>query len=119
MILSIVIALIPHLLIINKDSQTVGTDAVRIAPVIRYLSMHSRNAQEFLWRAFVVELNGDRPLSLVFLVAIEKTVPAASDISHVIDYAPLILCPSLVLVVFFLTREITSNDIASLLATFF
>jgi hypothetical protein len=118
MILSIVIALIPHLLIINKDGQIVGTDAVRIAPVIRDLSMHSRNAQEFLWRAFVVELNGDRPLSLLFLVAIEKTVPAASDISHVIDYAPLILCPSLVLVVYFLTREITSNDIASLLAAF-
>ena len=44
-------------------------------------------------------------------------VPIA-DQSEVVDHLPIVLGPALVLVVYFLTREMTSNDLISVLAAF-
>jgi hypothetical protein len=38
--------------------------------------------------------------------------------SYIIDHVPLILGPALVLVVYFLTRELTSNEVSALFASF-
>src|SRR5206468_12297769 len=46
------------------------------------------------------------------------TKSVSASISYTIDHLPIILGPGLVLAVFFLTREITSNDTTSLLASF-
>jgi hypothetical protein len=72
---------------------------------------------QFIQQAFFIQLGGDRPFAFIFLFMIVKIVSA--DISYTIDYiVPIILAPSLVLVVYYLTREMTSNDRTSLLAAF-
>ena len=37
---------------------------------------------------------------------------------YIIEYVPLVLGPALILAIYFLTRELTSNDITSLMASF-
>jgi hypothetical protein len=69
-------------------------------------------------QAFVIQgQNGDRPIALIFLFALVKVVNSA-DPSYIYEHTPIILGPALVLVVYFLTRELTSNDVASLFASF-
>ena len=116
MSLSIVLALIPHMPIINPDYQQVGVDTVYYVAWITPL-MRSDNIHEILWQAFVVQNEGDRPLSLLLLyTAMELAKVNPFLIS---EYSPVILGPALVLAVYFLTRELTSyNDKISLLATF-
>ena len=114
MSLSIVLALIPHMPIINPDNQQVGVDTVYYVAWITPL-MRSDNIQEILWQAFVVQNEGDRPLSLLLLyTAMELAKVNPFLIS---EYSPVILGPALVLAVYFLTRELTSyNDKISLLS---
>jgi hypothetical protein len=118
MALSATIALIPHLPAVNKDNRPVGADIGNYIIAIRHLSSYSNNPQELIRHAFVKELPfyGDRPVSLLLFYAAVKVVPA--DARYVIDYSPLILGPALVLAIFFLTREMTSNDTISILAAF-
>jgi hypothetical protein len=114
MVLSIIIVLIPHLPAINKDDQIVWT---RIARSIRDLSIHSKNAGDLNWHAFVMEQKGDMPITLLFLLAIVKIV--SNDVfSHTLDYVLLILSPALVVIIYVLTREIMLNDVTSLFAAF-
>jgi len=114
-LLSITIALIPHQSPINHDNQQVGSDSGDYVNVIDKL-IESQNSQEFIKNAFVIPFSSDRPLFSLFLFAIVKIVPA--NISYSVDHVPVILAPVLVLVVFFLTRELTSSDSTSLLASF-
>jgi hypothetical protein len=72
--------------------------------------------QEFFQQAFIELQGGDRPLTLIFLFIINEIVNA--NPSYVIEYLPVLLGPALILVTYFLTRELTSNEIASLLAAF-
>ena len=69
-----------------------------------------------LFRSFVMKISGDRPLATMFFYTVAKIVPG--DIFSIIDHMPIILAPILVLSIFFLTRELTSNDTTSLLASF-
>jgi hypothetical protein len=79
--------------------------------------IQSNNIQEFIQEAFVIQQHGDRPLAFIFLFIIVKILNV--DPSYIIDYVPVILGPALVLVVYFLTRELSSNnDTTSLLASF-
>jgi len=78
--------------------------------------MQSNNLHEFIQKAFTITYSADRIVSSLFLYTIAKIVPA--DISYTVDHVPIILGPALVLAVFFLTRELTSNDTTSLLASF-
>jgi hypothetical protein len=116
-LLSISLAIIPHNPTINKNNQEIGVDTHYyvdwIGPLIR-----SNNTQEFFHQAFVVQGHqGDRPIALIFLFAIVKLIDS-HNASYIIDHVPLIFGPALVLVVYFLTRELTSNDVSSLFASF-
>jgi hypothetical protein len=125
MLLSIIIILIPYQPPINKDNQQIGVDADRYAEWINQLG-HSNDVHEFVRQAFVMQSAGDRPLALIFLFIIVKIVNAnifytfdfyAIDF-YAIELVSLVLGPALVLVIYLLTRELTSNDITSLMASF-
>jgi hypothetical protein len=125
MLLSILITLIPYQPPINKDNQQIGVDDSRYADWINALRQ-SNDVYEFIRQAFVIHSTGDRPLALIFLFTIVKIVNAnlfyaigfyTADF-YAIELASLVLGPALVLVIYFLTRELTSNDITSLMASF-
>lgn len=113
MLLSVAVALIPHQPTINRDNQQIGVDTdyyVRWVDIM----LHSHGYLEFLHQAFVIQNLGDRPITLIFLFTIAKIVNV--NLFYITEYLPVILGPALVLAVFFLTRELTSNDTASLFA---
>src|SRR2546422_2142386 len=115
MLISLTIALIPHQAAINHDNQQVGSDSIDYVLVINTLAQ-SNNPQEFTQKVLVISISGDRPFASLFFYTIGRIWP--DNISYTIDHIPIILGPALVLAVFFLTRELTSNDTTSLLASF-
>ena len=115
MLLSIILVLIPHQPIINNDNQQIGVDTHYYVDWVGALT-HSSSPQDLLYQAFVAQNGGDRPITLIFLFALNKIVP--SNLVDTIEYVPLILAPALVFVVYLLTRELTSNEVTSLFASF-
>src|SRR2546426_4678320 len=115
MLISLTIALIPHQAAVNHDNQQVGSDSIDYVVMINTLAQ-SNNSQEFIQKAFAINYSADRIVSSLFLYTISKITPA--DTSYTVDHIPIILGPALVLAVFFLTHELTSNDTTSLLASF-
>jgi hypothetical protein len=116
-LLSIILVLIPHYPTINKDNQHIGVDTYRYVNWTGPL-MRSNNTQEFIHQAFVVQGNhGDRPIALIFLFTLIKLVNSP-DTFYILEHVPLILGPALVLVVYFLARELTSNEVTSLFSSF-
>jgi hypothetical protein len=117
-LLSIITVIIPHQLGIDRNDQDVGVDTHFYVDWVGVL-IRSSNPQEFIQQAFVVQAEGDRPITLIFLFSIIKVIPFAGGLSSFIEYIPVILAPALVLVMYFLTRElIPNNDVVSLLASF-
>jgi hypothetical protein len=115
-LLTIVLVMIPHQSTVNKNNKLVGVDSLAYLNWEKILAS-SHDAQEFIKKAFVTLSGGDRPIALIFLFAAIK-LAAASGPSHVIDHIPVILGPALVLVIYFLARELTRDDTASLFASF-
>ena len=115
MLLSVFLALIPHQPSINRDNQQIGVDTDYYVVWTNGL-LHSHDYLEFLQQAFVIQNLGDRPLTLIFLFILAKIVNVS--LFYLTEYLPVILGPALVLAVYFLTRELTSNEIASLFASF-
>ncbi len=115
MLISIALTLVPHYPTINHDNQLVSADSGDYVVMLRHMT-DSKDYSEFFHQAFVVTQNGDRPLFLVFWYGIAKIVPATP--SFISDHLSMILSPALVLSVFLLTRELTSNSKISLLASF-
>jgi hypothetical protein len=115
MLLSATIVIIPHQQTINKDNQQVGVDTGSYVKWIDKL-IQSNDLQEFVRQAFVIQSAGDRPIALIFLFTIAKFVNA--NLFYIVEYVPMILGPALILVIYLLTRELTSNDVTSLLASF-
>jgi hypothetical protein len=115
MFLSVMLVLVPHQPIIDNNNPQVGSDTIAYVKVLNKL-FQVNNAEEFIKEVFVIKTSGDRPLATIFFYTVAKIIPG--DIFSIIDHIPLILAPILVLSIFFLTRELTSNDIASLLASF-
>jgi hypothetical protein len=115
MILSIAIALVPHHPAVNKDNQQIGVDTDYYIQWVNHL-IHSHDYKEFLQQAFITQSVGDRPLTLIFLFTIAKVTNA--NLFFIIEHLPVILGPALVLVIYFLTRQLTSNDTASLFSSF-
>jgi hypothetical protein len=115
-LLCIVLVLIPHQTTINRDGQRVGTDTHYY---VNWTSTIS-NAESFndaVGEAFTIN-GGDRPLTLLFLSNLVKIVDT-NTVALAIEYTPIILGPLLVLVTYFLTRELTSgNELTSLVAAF-
>jgi hypothetical protein len=118
MFLSVIMALVPHQPVFNKDDRSIGADTGDYVKLLKDISMKSNNSiQEFIRQIFVVQLGGDRPITILFLFTLAKIVPA--DLLHVIDYLPIALGPALVLVVYFLTRAmIPNNNSIPILASF-
>lgn len=115
MLLSVAIAIIPHLPTVNPDNKQVGVDTGYYVNWVEALN-NSTSAQDFLYQAFVQQRGGDRPVSLIFIYALQHA--SGADLFLVVEYLPLILGPALVLAVYFLTRELVSNDAVSILAAF-
>jgi len=114
MFLSIFVALIPHQSFTNSENELVGSDTVNY---VKWLgNIQANGNDDFVYRAFVVQNFGDRPLSLILFSPVLTIFPENSY--QIIDHLPVILSPLLVLSVFFLTREITTNDTIALLAAF-
>ncbi len=116
MVLSLVIALIPHQPQINPNGHQIGVDTDYYVNWINALS-HATDYRDFFHQAFVVQSFGDKPLVLIFLLTITKFLNV-TDSFFVLEHVPMILGPLLVLVAFYLTREMTSNDKQALLASF-
>jgi len=116
MVLSIVIAYIPHEPAINKNNQQVGEDTARYVNMVNNL-MQSADPKMFTQKLFHSIETGDRPLTLIFLSVVTKIFPL--DLLQAIEFMPMILGPALVLVVYYLMRElIPNNDTAALLGSF-
>jgi hypothetical protein len=116
MLLSLVIALIPHQPQINPNGQQIGVDTDYYVNWINALS-HATDYRDFFHQAFVVQSFGDKPLVLIFLFTISKFLNVA-DPFFILEHVTMILGPLLVLVTFYLIREMTSNDKQALLASF-
>lgn len=114
-LLSIALVIIPHIPTINPDSQQVGVDTRYYVTWITNLD-ESKNAQEFIHQAFIEQNKGDRPLSLIFLYMLHRSLSVT--LFDIIEYVPIILSPALAITTYFFVRELTSNDIASILASF-
>jgi hypothetical protein len=116
MLLCIILVLIPHQPTINRDGQRVGTDTHYY---VNWTSTIS-NADSFndaVGEAFTIN-GGDRPVTLLLLSSLIKILDSDS-VPLIIEYTPIILGPLLVLVTYFLTRELTSgNELTSLVAAF-
>ncbi len=114
MLLSVMLAIVPHLPVVNNNHQLVGSDTSAYIDWQNKLAQ-SKNVEDLFHRAFVTY--ADRPLALILIFGLVKTLEL--DASVVIDNLPIILSPALVLVVYFLTRELSSNDRIPLLAALF
>lgn len=114
--LSVILAVIPHEKAINVDKKDVGVDTHYYVKWIGTL-LKSASIEEVLNQSFVVIQHGDRPFSLLFFLMIADILPS-SNYSYIFDNIPIILGPILVLVVYFLTRELTSSDTASIFSAF-
>jgi len=115
MSLAVALALIPQNPAINANNHQVGADSFDYVNVLNKMAQ-SNTTQEFLEQVFTVPFSGDRPFTTLFLHTIAKISPAS--LFNTVDHMAIILAPALVLAVFFLTRELTSNDTTSLLASF-
>jgi len=112
--LSVFVVLIPHNPTINTENELVGADTLDYVELINDLK--SYDGGEFFYQVFVAHRSSDRPISMLFFHSLIAIFPDSP--SQVIDHLPIIFGPALVLVVFFLTRELTSNDTTSLFASF-
>jgi hypothetical protein len=78
---------------------------------------NSSSTEDFLHQIFVEINGGDRPFALLYLYPF--VLIGDDDFSNVIEFVmPLMLAPILVVLIFFLTREITSNDKIALISSF-
>lgn len=117
MFLSVILVLIPQHPSINTDNQDIGVDTHFYVTWIEELAK-SKGAYDFAYQAFVVQgQNGDRPLSLVFLLLVYQV--AGGNLSEVIEHFPIVLGPALVLALYFLTLELTRNEKIALIAALF
>jgi hypothetical protein len=114
-ILSISLFFIPHNPTVNKTNQLIGVDTDEY---MRWESrlLNSTNFDDLFTQAFVTISSGDRPITLLFLLLIIE-VTAIND-PFVIEYFPMVLLPFFILTVYFLTKELFSNDTTALFAAF-
>lgn len=109
-ILAATITLIPHIPVINPNNQRLGVDTPRYETWLTLMDNQSVSPINFALKSA-----GDRPLTLLILFFIAETTNA--DPFSVIEYSPTILVPLLILVTFFLTRELTANDKIAIVAS--
>ncbi|TVP41683.1 hypothetical protein [Candidatus Nitrosocosmicus arcticus] len=114
-ILSITLFLIPHNPAVNETKQLIGVDTDEYIEWESIL-INSFNSGNFSNQGFVNLAMGDRPMTLFFLLLLIQFT--TMDDPSVIEYFPMVLIPLFVLTVFFLTKELFSNDTAALFSAF-
>jgi hypothetical protein len=109
-ILAITVTLLPHLHVINTNSERLGVDTPRYVTWLMLMQNQSVNPIDF-----ALKTSADRPLTTIILFLLTEVTNA--DPFQVIEYSPTIFAPLLALVTFFLTRELTGNDKISIVAS--
>lgn len=116
MALAIVVVSIPHFNPAREDHPNVSVDIVYYQEWLAKLQ-NSSNLDELLTQLFVELSGGDRSLTLLLMMPFANINPELS--SQIIQIVmPAVLAPSLVLVIFFLTMELTRNPYLSLISSF-
>jgi hypothetical protein len=115
LILSIFIAIVPHLRMVEPP-EVIGVDTGYYSKSIKDIVSRTNSTSEAIAETFIYD-KGDR--SFVLLLLYFYSLGWNSDDSQALDFLPLILAPTLVLAVFLLTREISSNRLSPLIAAFF
>jgi len=115
LLLSITLAFIPHFQSVNPNNFEVSVDTPYYVEWISALT-ESENQEEFINQAFVIQRQGDRPFSLITFYSLAQISPFS--LSETIEHIGILLAPALVLATYFFTRQLTSNDSTSLLASF-
>ncbi len=93
----------------QSQKRTIGCRYTKICRLVKHYEKSTANPIYFA-------LKGDRPLTLIILFLITEVTKA--DPFQVVEYSPMLFAPLLVLVTFFLTRELTANDKISIIASF-
>lgn len=115
LLLAVGIVTIPHLPSVNSDTQQIGVDTPAYVKWVQELK-ESESMQSFSHLIFIEQSQGDRPLSLAFLFILHMVSGAEPFLT--IEYSPLVLAPSLVIVMYFFSRQLISNDLVSLITAF-
>jgi hypothetical protein len=113
--ISLMLTSIPHLPTLNESGQQVGVDTGAYVNWITELDDTS-DFRDFLKKTFLEQSNGDRPFPLILLFGLHSLVNVSPFL--VVEYSTFVLVPALVVVTYFLTRQITQNELASLIAAF-
>lgn len=110
-LLGTTLAFLPHLSEINPNHERLGVDTPRYTQWLDNIGNQTSNPVYFTLKA-----SGDRPLTLIILFFMKTSMKL--NTIQAVEYSPLILTPLLILVTFFLARQLTSNDIIAVLAAF-
>ena len=113
--ISIIVSLIPTHESVNKTNQLIGVDTDEYMDWINGLR-NLPNIYDYFYHIFIYDSLGDRPLTLTLMSVLVSSVPGNNI--GIIQYMPILLGPLLVMAVFFLTKELTSNVIPALIAAF-
>jgi hypothetical protein len=113
---SILITLIPHL---SPENRVIGVDTNYYVNWIKELEQ-TESVGDFISHIFtnIGFGSGDRPLSILFLYLLTRPYITEDLFAYIEHLVPAILAPLLTLSIYFLTREITKNDLAALLSAF-
>lgn len=114
-ILSILVPMIPHLHTINKDNQVIGSDIKYYSGFLESMAKSS-GLHEIVYKAFVIIITGDRPLSLLFFFFL-SSIFYPGNFTSLLDNLPLLLSPLLVISIYFLTLGITRDHLTSIFAS--
>jgi hypothetical protein len=117
-VLSILIAFSPHIFA-GSGSPPIGVDTVQYAEIVDTLSDPQKSPDDVFWLLFRDYSDGDRPFTILLVFAIGSLFSSHLNTIESIEYIiPVILAPSLSIVVFLLARQITQNDLLSLICSF-
>jgi hypothetical protein len=116
MALAIVVVSIPHFNPAREDHPNVSVDIIYYQEWLAKLQ-NSSDLNELLTHLFVELSGGDRSLTLLLMMPFANINPELT--SQIIQIVmPTVLAPSLVLIIFFLTLELTRNPHLSLISSF-
>lgn len=110
-VLGITLTFLPHIYVTNPYHERLGVDTPRYTQWLDNIQNQTSNPI-----FFTLNSPGDRPLTLIVLLLIKESMKL--NTFQAVEFSPVILISPLIIVTFFLTRQLTSNDKVSLLAAF-
>ena len=114
-VLAIVMTFIPHI----QSERPIGVDTIQYAEITDTLLRPGTSAETLFWQLFKEYSDGDRPFTILLILPIVLSLsPYLSTVDSIELVLPMILAPSLSMAIFFLTREITKNEVLAILSAF-